>query len=590
MKRLLICFLILAPVGLPAQNPLTVGKKLSEVFLTTSPEYYNPKGYSDQGMSAYNGAYGRNEYVHYSVVSYWVNILEFARMSGDKELEKKLIEKFEPFFNEKKHICNRKDHVDHTVFGSVPLELYILTGEQRYLDLGLEYADAQWAEPDTNVNLNSGNKPYEEQLQNWKDGYTPQTRLWIDDMYMINLLQTQAYRATGNPKYIKRAAREMVLYLDKIQNPDGLFYHAEGKNFIWGRGDGWMAAGMPMILKYLSKSDPYYERILSGYRKMMSAILRYQRKDGLWGQLVNDPKIWAETSCSAMFAYGMNEGVRYGWLDEKKYRPAVRKAWTALCAKLDDNGLLAGVCVGTGARTEEQWYYDRPRLTGDPHGQAPMMWICNSMFPVAFLIGDSTCADYKIDRRPRFGWGEKFQAHVAGVRVENHATSGRSTKSFLAEGRWDVVMSRLRPGDYVFIQFGHNDEKLTDAKRGTEPFGEYFDNLCRYIADTRSKGATPILLTPICRRKFDKDGSVVYTHKEYPEAMKKAGHVTKTVVLDIEQCTADWLGRLGKAKSAEYFMYSVDGKDNTHLNSEGADAVASMVAKELAKTRIKSLR
>lgn len=576
-----ICILLCLSSG--AQDYFSVGKKLSELLLTTDPENYDPEGYSDQDMKSYNGHYGRGEYVHYSVVSYWVNCLEFSRLSGDKKMENELIAKFEPFLSTKKHLCNGDDHVDRAVFGAVPLEIYILTGNEKYLELGLKYADAQWSKPDSLVNTASANKCYEDQLRFWEEGYSPQTRLWIDDMYMINLLQTQAYRATGDTKYIYRAAKEMALYLDSIQKEDGMFFHAEGKEFVWGRGNGWMAAGMPMILKYLPKDNEFYDRILQGYRKMMHALLVYQREDGLWGQLVDDPDSWSETSGSAMFTYGINEGLRYGLLDESEYRPAVVKAWKALCSKLDGNGFLRGVCVGTGAKSDRQWYIDRPVITGDPHGQAPIMWICNSMFPVVFLIGDSTCANYKLSRRPRYGWGEKLQPYLAGVRVENHATSGRSTKSFISEGRWDVVMSRLRKGDYVFIQFGHNDEKLNDPKRGTEPFGEYYDNLCRFISDTRSKGATPVLLTPICRRKFNNDQKVVLTHKDYPAAMKKAGKDTKTIVLDMESSTADWLQKLGRENSANYFMYSADGKDNTHLVSAGAEAVSLMVADQLRK-------
>lgn len=203
---------------------------------------------------------------------------------------------------------------------------------------------------------------------------------------------------------------------------------------------------------------------------------------------------------------------------------------------------------------------------------------------VIYLIGDSTCANYSEKSRPRFGWGEKLGNYISEYRIDNRATSGRSTKSFINEGRWDSVMETLKEGDYVFIQFGHNDEKLKDPKRGTEPFGEFYDNLCRFISDARSKGACPVLLTPVCRRKFDKEGNVVLTHKDYPAAMKKAGEDTGTLVLDMESKTADWLQEAGKSGSGRFFMYSVDGKDNTHFTEEGADAVAKMAAESFRKS------
>jgi len=411
MRKLIIIALALISIEMTAAEPLEIGKKLSNLFLTTEPEYYNPDGYSEQEMKAYNGHYGYNKNVHYAVVSYWVNCLEFARLSGDKALEEALIAKFEPFFGAKQKLCNRRNHVDHTIFGALPLEIYLLNGDERCLKLGLEYAEAQWSEPDPKDCGGAGNPDYDTQLKYYKDGYTPQTRVWIDDMYMINVLQTQAFRATGDYKYIDRAAREMVLYLDKIQNEDGLFYHAVGKNFIWGRGDGWMAAGMPMILKYLRPSDPKFGRIMTGYRKMMAALLYWQRENGLWGQLVNDVDSWEETSCSAMFTYGMLEGVNNGWLDKTKYGAAANRAWEALCNKLDEKGHLKGICVGTGARTERDWYMKRPTINGDPHGQAPMMWICNAKLFKGYVNYDkSKAVTYPLQDPLTFKDGKKVRS------------------------------------------------------------------------------------------------------------------------------------------------------------------------------------
>ena len=213
-------------------------------------------------------------------------------------------------------------------------------------------------------------------------GYTCQTRLWIDDMYMITVLQSQAYRATGNRTYIERTAREMCLYLDELQLKEGpakgLFYHAPDVHYVWGRGDGWMAAGMALVLDRLPEDSPYRARIMSGYRLMMETLLRFQRADGLWNQLVDrpdDPRNWGETSCSAMFAYAFVTGVKRGWLPKETYGPAFRKAWLALCDHLDEFANISDVCVGTGKKDDLQYYFDRPRVNGDPHGQAPMLWI-----------------------------------------------------------------------------------------------------------------------------------------------------------------------------------------------------------------------
>jgi rhamnogalacturonyl hydrolase YesR len=169
----------------------------------------------------------------------------------------------------------------------------------------------------------------------------------------------------------------MCLYLDRLQLDNGLFNHAADVPMRWGRGNGWMAAAMPMILQYLKSEDKHYSRVHAGYLRMMETLLETQRPDGLWGQLVDDPSSWGETSATAMFAYSFIMGVKHGWLDAARYAPAARKAYLAVCGKMDTLGNVADVCCGTGARNDRQYYYDRRKINGDPHGQAPMLWCVN---------------------------------------------------------------------------------------------------------------------------------------------------------------------------------------------------------------------
>jgi rhamnogalacturonyl hydrolase YesR len=213
------------------------------------------------------------------------------------------------------------------------------------------------------------------EYRDWlNQGLSWQTRLWIDDMYMITAIQAQAYRATGDRKYIDRAAKEMVVYLDKIQRPNGLFYHAEDVPFFWGRGNGWMAAGMTELLRSLPKDNPDRQRILEGYQTMMKSLKDYQAPDGMWRQLVDDSTAWPETSCTGMFTYAMITGVKQGWLDKAAYGPVARKGWLALVSYIDANGDVREVCEGTNKKSDRQYYVDRKRITGDMHGQAPVLW------------------------------------------------------------------------------------------------------------------------------------------------------------------------------------------------------------------------
>ncbi|KAA6317165.1 Unsaturated rhamnogalacturonyl hydrolase YteR [termite gut metagenome] len=231
--------------------------------------------------------------------------------------------------------------------------------------MGLKYADAQWELPEN---------AKESEIKWHNDGYSWQTRVWIDDMFMITTLQAQAYLVTEDKKYIDRTAREMVLYLDRIQRVNGLFYHTPDVPFFWGRGNGWMAVGMAEVLRILPKNNPDKGRIEEAYKKMMNTLIGYQDRDGMWGQIIDDPSSWRETSSTAMFTYAMIVGVKNGWLDKKTYGAAARKAWLSLLTYLNEDSNIQNVCEGTGAKNSYQYYLDRRRITGDLHGQAPLLW------------------------------------------------------------------------------------------------------------------------------------------------------------------------------------------------------------------------
>ena len=382
LLALCLCAAALAAAETP--RPAVTARRLAEQFLSTDPTLYKPKGYSG------GKAYGGGQLVHYATVSLWVNALECAHRMGDTNLVARLAAAFEPYYGEKKSVMNDDRHVDLSIVGAVPLEIAILTGDVRAKALGLHYADRQWEEPKKGYDW--GERWYDpiplaERHDWWEKGYSPETRLWIDDMYMITVLQTQAYRATGDYTYVERAAREMCLYLERLQRADGLFNHAPGAPFAWGRGNGWMAAAMPMLLTYLKPDDPSRPAILSGYRQMMGALLATQRADGLWGQIVDDAESWDETSASAMFAYALQEGLNQRLFPEPndggpggdEIAKRVARAYAALVAKLDDYGNLADVCAGTGWRNSRAHYMGRPRVNGDPHGQAPLLWLCAAL-------------------------------------------------------------------------------------------------------------------------------------------------------------------------------------------------------------------
>jgi unsaturated rhamnogalacturonyl hydrolase len=335
-------------------SPQEIGKRVAERFIASPHSNF--------------GRPGLPKTITYPEVCVWYGALNFAKETKNKEMAKQLATRFEPFFSTEASMVPVPDHVDYCVFGSVPLELYIQTKEQKYLAMGKGIADKQWGPPE-------GPRVKQPESQQYYDkGLTWMTRMWIDDMFMITAVQAQAYRATGDKKYIERAAKEMVVYLDSLQKPNGLFYHAPDVPYFWGRGDGWMAAGMSELLHSLPKIDPNYARILQGYKTMMASLLKYQAADGMWRQLIDDAGSWPETSATGMFTFAMITGVKNGWLDNKTYEPAARKAWLALITYIDENGDIREVCEGTNKKNDRQYYLDRKRITGDNHRQAPVLW------------------------------------------------------------------------------------------------------------------------------------------------------------------------------------------------------------------------
>ena len=323
-------------------SPQEVGKRVAEHFVT-SPHQYTAT-------------------IHYSEACSWYGALTFAELTHDDALKQKLIKRFDPIMPggaEASHIPQRR-HVDDEIFGIIPLQIGIATKDAKYLTYGQSWADRQWENPQP-------------------DGLSAETRYWIDDMYMLTILQLEAYRATGDKKYLDRDAKEMAAYLDKLQQPNGLFYHAPDVPFFWGRGDGWVAAGMAEMLRDLPANHPQRARILKGYNLMMSALLKYQGKDGMWRELIDRDDAWPESSSSAMFTFAMITGVKNGWLDGKTYGPAARKAWIAVAGYIDQNNDITSVCEGTGKKNDLDYYYQRKRRTGDFHGQAPVLWAASAL-------------------------------------------------------------------------------------------------------------------------------------------------------------------------------------------------------------------
>lgn len=207
------------------------------------------------------------------------------------------------------------------------------------------------------------------------------------------------------------------------------------------------------------------------------------------------------------------------------------------------------------------------------------------------VIGDSTAAAYPPHRYPQLGWAMILPCALdAGVTVHNDAKGGRSTKSFRGEGWWSQSRDRLRPGDVLLIQFGHNDQSVEKGERYIEARPGFQDNLKLFVAAARERGASPVLITPVTRRRIV-DGRQVDVHGDYDDVVREVAAATATPLIDLQRDSMDLLDQLGEEPSKALFLHLAaqaypshpDGLiDNTHFSESGARAIAGLVAARLA--------
>lgn len=338
---------VLAAAG-PEPDPAVLGRRAALNVLERNPGY-------DSFLSL---VVGRAD-LTYQMVCARYGTLIFADAVHEPELRDRLAKKFEPFLAGT--LKPRKGHVDYNVFGIVPFELYRQTGNAGYLDLAKKLADDEFKKPGPG-------------------GLSTYTRFWVDDMYMVGSLQVQAYKSLKQPVYLDRAFTQLLAYCDKLQKPNGLFYHTPDSQFFWGRGNGWAAASMTELLLAAPEDHPMRPEILKAYQRMMKGLLEHQDPAGLWHQLIDVPESYIESSSSGMFIFAMATGVRMGWLPADPYRAAVLKAWQALPGYLDADGNVREVCVGTSALNNKSYYLARPRKVGDLHGQAGFLWAATAVY------------------------------------------------------------------------------------------------------------------------------------------------------------------------------------------------------------------
>ncbi len=279
----------------------------------------------------------------------WNQTLRLSAMTGDASLRAKVLEQTKPWLiGEKKLFGDR-------------IQLTSIAGTLIFAELAASGEAA--AGPLADEGATFAAKEKSPSVPEYGQG-------WTDDMFMASAILTRMNGRPGHERDMDVAARLVIAYAAKLQQPSGLFNHAVDGPAAWGRGNGFAALGLFHVLSRMRDDDPLRPRILDIFRTQMSAVRRQQAPDGMWRQIIDDPAAYREETATAMLLTAMARGIRLGWLDQS-YRPIVDRAWRALSAHVVGDGTVIDVCTGTGSGPTQRYYFDRQAITGaDDRGGA----------------------------------------------------------------------------------------------------------------------------------------------------------------------------------------------------------------------------
>ena len=442
--------------------------------------------------------------------------------------------------------------------------------------------------------------------------------LYDDDRYFEKMYQIYMYTKKSHGTNGLYNPKDHLWWRDKDYDPP--YQEPNGEDCYWSRGNGWVFAALVRVLDVIPSDAPHRDEYVKTFKEMASALVKVQRSDGFWNVSLHDPANFGgkETTGTAFFTYGFAWGVRNDLLEKEIYWPAAVKGWNAMVAdSLHKNGFL-GYVQGTGKDPSagQPVTYDKVpdfddygvgafllagseiyKLSGGAvevkaapisSGEEPEMNI-----PTLFVAGDSTA-----NNGAENGWGSHFQHFFdpEKLTVMNRARGGRSSRTFVTEGLWDGILADLTPGDTVIIQFGHNDAgKINDDSRarGSIPSlgeeTEEIDNqvtgkhevvhtygwyMRKMIAETKAKGATPIVLSMTARNVW-KDGKIERKNT-FCSLAKEVASQTGVTFIDLREMIADQYEMLGPIRVRQLFP-----KDHTHTGPEGAFINAAMVVSGL---------
>lgn len=506
--------------------------------------------------------------------------------------------------------------LDRVNTGKILFNMYARTGEEKYKKaLDLMYSQFE-GQPRTKEGGFWHKKVYPHQM-------------WLDGLYMGAPFYAEYAARYDKPEAFQDVINQFCVVARHTYDPaTGLYKHAWDESreqfwcnkengqsaHSWGRAMGWFAMALVETLEFVPVDEPNRDSLLAILDNVVKQIERYQdKKTGLWYQVLDrsgDRGNYLESSVSAMFIYSLYKGIRLGVVPAT-YMTVADKGFEGFMKRFIKVGKKGVVSItdccavaGLGGKNMRDGSYDyyinELIRDNDPKAVGPFINAClererltphegpvtveNKNGKIRILmIGDSTMANKDTSKgSPERGWGMVLQDFFTdAVEVDNHAQNGRSTKSFINEGRWDKVLARIRPGDYVFIQFGHNDEKYNKEKVYTAPGVTFDANLRRFVMEARQRGGIPVLFNAIVRRKFDGE-RLTNTHRDYLLPPRRVAEETAAYFVDANAITHGIVEAMGPEDSKRLFMWLPKGspshpkglQDDTHLNVYGAHRVA----------------
>lgn len=460
--------------------------------------------------------------------------------------------------------------------------------------------------------------------------------VWLDDMYMgitpiaFRGKLSQIERGDLTQKYFNEAINQILLFKKYLWVPEKSFYRhgwiegmSEHPNYHWARANGWAVLTICDVLDVVPPATQGWNECLELLKDLLRGLAPYQSPEGTWHQLIDKTESYLETSASAMYVYGYAHAINKGWIDRTAYQDIAKSGWAGVAKQVNAIGQVENTCVGTGFGWTNTFYEGRPVSVYAAHGYGPVLLAAAEMIklyrtpagprfnyyapitatpreddkPVVFLCGDSTCKNGSgTGSNKQWGWGSFFGDFMSdAVHVENYAIGGLSSRTFF-NGQWKRVAVNLKPGDFVLIQFGHNDMSPINSGRargtyqgtgdeahvvvmekdgGPETVYSYGHYLRTMVRQAKMRGGIPVILSPTPQNRWA-DGKIQNMDDTYTKWAKQIADEEGVLFIDVNNIAGAKYNAMGMEKAQKEFF-----ADAVHTYEGGAKFYCEIISSAL---------